>query len=136
MACLEPCVILAYSESSHIQNPGIFRTQDIFRTISRQFSGIFSRLCNARKTCFVQNFDIFRISAFRNSRHIQNLVYLGTFRHIQTYSVMITLTFFLHFVQSCQRDLKRHMSFLTTMTSISMLDRVYLNNTRSMKKAL
>ena len=33
---LEPYVSLAYSEPSHIQNPGIFRTQDIFRTRLRR----------------------------------------------------------------------------------------------------
>ena len=32
---LEHCVTLAYSEPCHIQNSGIFRTQDIFRTLSR-----------------------------------------------------------------------------------------------------
>ena len=31
----ETCVILTYSEPCHIQNLGIFRTQDIFRTLSR-----------------------------------------------------------------------------------------------------
>ena len=35
VAYLEPCVTLACSESCHIQNPGIFRIQDIFRTLSR-----------------------------------------------------------------------------------------------------
>ena len=35
MAYLEPCVIVVYSEPCHIQNPRIFRTQDIFRTLSR-----------------------------------------------------------------------------------------------------
>ena len=36
MAYLEPpCVALTYLEFSHIQNPGILRTQDIFRTLSR-----------------------------------------------------------------------------------------------------
>ena len=32
---LQPCVTLAYSEPGHIQNPGIFRTQDIFVTLLR-----------------------------------------------------------------------------------------------------
>ena len=35
VAYLELCVILAYSEPCHIQNPGIFRTHDIFRTVSK-----------------------------------------------------------------------------------------------------
>ena len=34
-AYLEPCLTLAYSDPSHIQNPSIFRTQDIFRALSR-----------------------------------------------------------------------------------------------------
>ena len=98
-AYLEPFVILAYSEPFHIQNPGIFRTQDIFRTLSRHILA-YSVDCITLafwKTYFIQDFAIFRISALRNSRHIQNPVDLGTFRHIQTYSIMITLTFFLHF---------------------------------------
>ena len=35
VAYLEPCVIIAYSEPFHVQNPGIFRIQDIFRTLSK-----------------------------------------------------------------------------------------------------
>ena len=35
MAYLELSVTLAYSEPYHIQNPGILRTQDISRTLSR-----------------------------------------------------------------------------------------------------
>ena len=34
-ANLEPCVFIACFEPSHIQNPSIFRTQDILRTLSR-----------------------------------------------------------------------------------------------------
>ena len=33
VAYLESCIILAYSEPFHIQNPGIFKTQDIFRPL-------------------------------------------------------------------------------------------------------
>ena len=40
----EYCVILAYSEPCHIQNPDIFRTRDIFRTLSRNILA----MCNAR----------------------------------------------------------------------------------------
>ena len=99
VAYLEPFVILAYSESFHIQNPGIFRTQYIFGTLSRHILA-YSVGCVTLafwKTFFIQNFAVFRISALRNLRHIQNPVYLDTFRHSQTYSIMITLTFFLHF---------------------------------------
>ena len=95
VACLEPCVILAYSEPFHIHNSDIFRTQDIFRTLPRLILA-YSVGCVMLafwKTCFIQNFDIFRIVALRNLRHIQNPVYLGTFSHIQTYSIMIRLTF-------------------------------------------
>ena len=35
VAYLEPCATLAYSEPCHFQNPDIFRTQDIFRTLLR-----------------------------------------------------------------------------------------------------
>ena len=96
---LEPCVIFTYSEPLHIYNSGIFRTQDIFRTLSKPILA-YSVSCVTLafwKTCFIQNFVIFRISTLRNSRHIKNPVYLGTSRHIQTYSIMITLTFFFIF---------------------------------------
>ena len=49
LAYLEPCVTLAYSKLCHIQNPGIFRNQDIFRINSvKAHSNIFRTLCNAR----------------------------------------------------------------------------------------
>ena len=114
VAYLEPCVISTYSEPFHIQNPGIFRSQDMFRILSRHIL-LYSIGCVMLafwKNCFIQNFAIFKISALRNSRHIQNPVYLGTFRHIQTYSIVITLSFFfIFFFHTFQRDLKRHMLF-------------------------
>ena len=81
---------LPYSESWH---------KYIFRTLSKHILA-YSLGCVTLafwKNCFIQNFAIFRISALGNSRHIQNPVYLGTFRHVQTYSIMIIWTIFLHF---------------------------------------
>ena len=117
---LEPCVIFPYSEPLHIYNSGIFRTQDIFRTLSKPILA-YSVSCVTLafwKTCFIQNFVIFRISTLRNS-----------------YSNILNndnINFFLHFFHTFQRDLKRHICFLTTITSISMLN----FNTLSLKKAL
>ena len=96
VAYLDPCVILAYSEPCYIQDRGIFTTQDTLAFW---------------KTCFIQHFAIIRILALRNSRHIQNPVYLGTFRHIQTYSIMITLTFFLHFFSYFSKGFKKTYAF-------------------------
>ena len=42
-AYLEPCVTLAYLEPCHIQNPVIFRTQDIQNSV-KVYSGIFRTL--------------------------------------------------------------------------------------------
>ena len=39
------CNSCKHSEPCHIQNPGIFRTQDIFRTL-KAYSDIFRTLCN------------------------------------------------------------------------------------------
>ena len=44
VAYLEPCVTLAYSKPCHIQNLGIFITQDVFRTLSRHIL-IYSKRC-------------------------------------------------------------------------------------------
>ena len=113
VAYLDPCVILAYSEPCYIQDPGIFTTQDIIRTMSRHIleNSVGSVTLAFWKTCFIQHFAIFRILALRNSRHIQNPVYLGTFRHIQTYSIMITLTFFLHFFSYFSKGFKKTYAF-------------------------
>ena len=58
---------------------------------------------------------------------------LGIFTHIHAYltMILITLTFLLFFTfifHTFQRNFKTY--FLTTMTLISMFDRLYLNNTR------
>ena len=47
VAYLNSCVTPAYLEPCYIQNPGIFRTQDISE-ICQAYSGIFTTLCNAR----------------------------------------------------------------------------------------
>ena len=73
-----------YSELCHIQNLHICRTWDIFRTMSKHFM-VYPEYCVTFafwKPCHIQNF---------------NTVYLGIFRHIQVYSIMviiIALTFF------------------------------------------
>ena len=66
VAYLEPCVIRAYSEPCHVQNPGIFRTQDICRILSRHILG-YSVDCPTFafwKPCHIQNIAILRILAF------------------------------------------------------------------------
>ena len=94
VAFLEAYVTPAYSEHCHIENPGIFRTQYIFRTLSRHRL-VYSERCVTLaywEPCPIQNPAIFRILAY-----LRPEVYLGIFRHIQTYSiiiVIITLTFF------------------------------------------
>ena len=62
VAYSENCVTFAYSESCPIQNHDIFRTQDIFRTLSRHIMA-YSELCVTlaySEPCHIQNFGIFR----------------------------------------------------------------------------
>ena len=109
--------IMRYScifRTCHIQNPGIFRTWDIFRTLQRHTLAYSERCVTLAywQPCHIQNFAIFRI-----------LAYLG----LEAYSIMmviIKLTFlsFTLILHTFQRNLKRHICFLTTRTSISMLD--------------
>ena len=110
VAYLEPCAILAYSGPVHIQNPGIFRAQDIFRTLPRHILA-YSVDCVTLafwKTCFIQNFAIFRIFGIEKLE-----VYSESclFRHVQTYSVMITLTFFIHFFSYFSTGFKKTYAF-------------------------
>ena len=116
MGYLEPCVTLVtYSESCHIQNPRYIQNPVTYWEL-----------------CHIQNFAIFRF-----------FVYLGPvayskpylIRNIQAYSIMIfrttlTLFFFFLILHNFQRW------FLTTMTSIPMLDWDFLNNTQSLKITL
>ena len=44
VAYLESCATFAYLEPCHIQNPGIFKTQNIFRTLSRHIL-VYSERC-------------------------------------------------------------------------------------------
>ena len=90
---LEPCVTLAYSGPCHIQNPDITGTYDTFRTLSRNILA-YSEHC---VTSHIENPAIFRTLLYSEFWHIHNPVYIGTFRYIQAYSIMIviiTLTFF------------------------------------------
>ena len=141
-AYLELCVTLVYSEPCHVQNPGIFRTYDTFRTLSRHILA-YSEQCVTIaywEPCHIQNFAIFRNLTCLGLESYSESCYIGTFRHIQAYSMMIvittlTLLFVTLVLHTFQRNKKKHV-FLTTMASISMLDWVYLNNTRSFKTAL
>ena len=66
VAYVEPCITLAYSEPCHIQNAGIFRTRDIFRTQSRHvlvYSEHYVTLAYW-EPCDIQNSTIFRLLAY------------------------------------------------------------------------
>ena len=121
---------VAYLEPFYIQNPGIFRAQDIFRTLSRHILAYLKHYVTLAywEPCHIQNLAIFR-----------NLAYLGPeaysesclYRHIQAYSDI-----YFHFNFTCfSRKLKKNICFLTAMAYISMLDWVYWNKTRSLKTA-
>ena len=108
VAYLEPCVTLSYSELCHTQNPGIFRTQDMPRVLSRHIQ-VYAGRCVILaywELCHIKKFSIFRI-----------LAHLGP----EAYSIClkITLTFFFH-------EIYKGICFLTTMTSISMPEWIYL----------
>ena len=85
LADLEPSVTLAYSEPFHIQNPGIFRTQDIFRTLPRHIL-TYSECCVTLaqwKRCHIESFNIFRILAYFGPQAYSKSC---LFRHIHAYS--------------------------------------------------
>ena len=139
MAYLELCVTLAYLEPCHIQNPGIFRNQDIFRSLSRHILA-YSECCVMFTywwPCHIQYFVICR-----------SLGYLGheicsescSFRHIQTYPIMIAIItsfFFLFLFNLPYFSMKfKKTCFWTTVTSVSMLDWVYSNNMWSLKNSV
>ena len=95
VAYLESCVTCAYSELCHLQNPSIFRTQYIFRPLSRHILAYPERLTLAYwEPYHIQNLATFRILAYLR---LEAYSESWSFRHIQVYSLMmlmITLTFF------------------------------------------
>ena len=116
VAYLEPCVTLAYSKPCHIQNLGIFITQDVFRTLSRHIL-IYSKRCVTLAywdPYYIQNVALFRILAYLGPE-----VYSKSclFIHIQAYSGIFN-----------NNSKSKKTCFLTIMTLISMPDWVYLNN--------
>ena len=80
VAYWEPCVTLAYSEPCHIQNPGIFRAQDIFRTLSSQILA-YSKRCVTL--------------AYWEHWHIQNCAILGLLENRLTFLMKIKHSTFL-----------------------------------------
>ena len=104
VAYLEPCVTLAYLEPDHIQNSSIFRTQDMFRTLSiKVYSGIFKALCNANilrtlafsELCHIQKFGIFRTRGiFRIPLMQEHLGIFKTFNNDRYSNIKFRLFFF------------------------------------------
>ena len=89
VAYLEHCITLAYSKPCHIQNTNIFRTQDVFKTLSRNIMAYSER-------SHIKNPAIFRTWAYLGPKPYSESC---LFRHSQAYSiiVIITLTFFFQF---------------------------------------
>ena len=113
VAYLKFCVTLAYSEPCHIQKPGIFRTQVIFRTLSRHILA-YSEHCiilTHWEPCHIQNFGICSTWAYSES---------CLFSHIQAYSTIfnndkysnINFLFFILILHTFQWNLKRHVFWL------------------------
>ena len=99
----------------HIQDPSIFRIVAYLelKIYSEPCQGIFWHIqltvtLAFWKTCFIQNFAIFRIFGIEKLE-----VYSESclFRHVQTYSVMITLTFFIHFFSYFSTGFKKTYAF-------------------------
>ena len=84
VAYLEPCLTLGYSEPCHIQNPGIFRAQDIFRTLSRYILAYLECCLTLAywEPCYIQDFVIFKIWAYLGPQAYSEF----SFRDIQAYS--------------------------------------------------
>ena len=109
----------------HIQNPAIFRMQAYLepKIYANFCQGIFWHIQNAR---------ILRTLPYSELGHIQDrVIFRILFIQAQIYSIMIviiTLTFF-HFDHTFFSTKFKKICFLTAITSISMLDWAYLNNT-------
>ena len=138
VAYLEPCLTLGHSEPFHIQNPGIFRVQDIFRTLSRYILAYLECCVTLAywEPCHIQDFVVFRIWAYLGPQAYSE----SSFRDIQAYSDIFNNSYnninFLFYLAYFLKRFKKAYVFLITMTSISMLDRVYWNNAQSLKIAL
>ena len=91
---LAPRVALAYSEPCYIQNLGIFRIQNVFRTLSRRFVTYLERCATLAywERCHIQNFGIFRTRGIFRILFIK--AHSSLFGH---YSIMIVIIIILTF---------------------------------------
>ena len=102
----EPCVTLAYSEPCHIQNSGIFWTQNIFKTLPKHILAYLER-CVALaqwKPWHIRNFGIFRMLDIFNDDNYNNMNFL----------------FFHLILRTFQRNLKSHMFFWLQSTESAL----------------
>ena len=113
---LEPCATPVYSEPCHIQNPDIFRIQDVFGILSRYILAYIERCVMLAywKPCYIQNNCIFRILAYLRLkaysepclfRHISGIFYNDSYNNIN-------FLFLISVLLSFQRNLKRHVFWL------------------------
>ena len=83
-AILKPCINLGYPDPCYIQNPGIFRTHDTFRTLSKHVLE-YSECCVTLiywKPCRIQNFTVFTILAYLRLKTYSESCLFG---HIRAY---------------------------------------------------
>ena len=126
-------ITLAYSELCHIQNSGIIRTQDIFRTLSRHIL-VYSKHCVTLaywEPCHIQNFGNLGPEAYSES---------SLFRYIQAYSGIfnndfynnINFLFFTLILNTFQQNLKMFFDY----NDVNFITRLSVLNMRSLKRAL
>ena len=104
----------------HIQNPGIFETQDIFRTLSKHILAYSERCVTLAywEPCHIQNFDLFRILAYLEFKEYSKSclftyiqAYLGIFNN-DSYN-NLNFLFFFHFnLAQFSIKFKRHVLWL------------------------
>ena len=119
VACSKLCVTLAHSEACYIQNPGIFRIRDLFRTLPRHTLAHPEHCVRLAywESCLTQNFTLFRnLTNLRPQAYSESCL----FRHTLAFSGIlnndshsnINFLFFTLIFHTFQRNLKRNVFWL------------------------
>ena len=134
------CVTPTYWEPCHSQNFTIFRILAYFGPEELFFHNVSSqqsdKILNTPVSKSAQNLRLCTISGILRTQGYSEPC---LFRHIQAYSmviVIVKLIFFYFNLTQFSTKFKKIYIFLTTVTLISILDQVYLNNAQSFKITL
>ena len=106
----EPCVTVAYSELSYIQNPGIFKTRHIFRTL------VYPKPWHIQNQKHIQNLKLFRTLGYSKLKAYSETCQTSTMerfeKQLMAIIILVYYNYFCNISFSCPLVHEMNMIFL------------------------